>query len=129
MSIQQFVQLHKEHQEWLHEMDSYQDEISFFQHSLCQVSSSDENKERAAKAARYRQECLENLQQLDTLRFQIYKNEAEVAKRMELADRLKEHVVPQETHEGLRNMMEEYILAFKAFKKNVNGFLLDAKKA
>lgn len=129
MSIQKLMLLHKEHQEWLHEIDLYQDEIRFFQNSLGRLTAMDENEELSEKINDYRQDCLNRMQQIDALRYQIYRNEAEVGKRMELADRLKDHVIPEEMHGGLRKILEEFLLEFKAFKKNVTEFVLNSKKA
>lgn len=120
MSFQNLTQLHREHQYWLHELDLYQDEIKYFQNRLARLAAQEPSTEGVNH---FRQEFLKTIHQIDVFRHQIYTHEAQIAKRMELANRIKEHMAPEESHHKLRKNIEEFSLVFKALKMNCSEFI------
>lgn len=120
MSIQNLIELHREHQYWLHELDLYQDEVKYFQNRLARLAAQQPG---AEGIHHFRHEFLKAIDQIDTFRHQIYIHEVQIAKRMELANRTKEHIAPEESHHKLRKHIEEFSLAFKALKMNSSEFM------
>lgn len=120
MSIHNLIQLHREHQYWLHELDLYQDEIKYFQNRLARLAAQEPN---AEKTSHFRQEFIKGIHEIDVFRHQIYTHEVQIAKRMELANRTKEHLAPEESHHKLRRSIEEFSLNFKALKMNCSEYI------
>lgn len=123
MSIHNLIQLHREHQYWLHELDLYQDEIKYFQNRLARLAAQETDKEIDEKIGHFRQGFLKTIERIDFFRQQIYMYEVQIAKRMELANRTKENSAPEESHHRLRQQVEEFSLDFKALKLNCSDFI------
>ncbi len=105
---------HKEHREWLSQLNFYQDEIKFFQNELVMVL-----KERMESMSiiehvdEYRKLFMKKLEHIDDIRHQIIKHEKQLA-----AGR----ATSSEEHNEVRQQFNDFVRNFEAMKSNFKMF-------
>ena len=108
---------HKEHREWLSQLNFYQDEIKFFQNELLVVlHEHNDHLSIVELVDEYRDILMKKLRQIDELRMHIILHEKSLVK-MEVANS-KElwH------HSEVRDKINEFVNEFEMFKKNFRRF-------
>ncbi len=120
MPIHTLAQSHLKHQHWLQEFDLFQDEVKYYQHKLARLAAQHDEQEVEERIQYFRQNFFKYLEQIDDFRHQIYAYEADLAKRLTLALRIKRQGVPEEDHQRLSKQIEDFSIAFKTTKMQCN---------
>lgn len=123
MPYKNLVSLHNEHRHWLNEFDLYQDEIKYFQHQLAKRIPQLQAQEEKEEATYFKAQWLQLLSSIDDFRHKVYAHEARLYRKLELANRTKDHVITDEEHHTVKGEMEEFSLQYKALKKRFQEFL------
>lgn len=124
MAYKNLVALHNEHRHWLNEFDLYQDEIKYFQHQLAKKSSHLQEQELKDDAIYFKTQWLQMLSTIDDFRHKVYAHEARLYRKLELANRTKDHVITDEEHHIVKGEMEEFSLQYKALKQRFQEFIM-----
>lgn len=123
MAYKNLVHLHNEHRHWLNEFDLYQDEIKYFQHQLAKKVPHLEDRELKEDAQYFKSQWIEILSRIDDFRHKVYAHEARLYRKLELANRTKDHVITDEEHHIVKGEMEEFSLRYKALKQRFQEFI------
>ncbi len=108
---------HKEHNEWLSQLNFYQDEIKFFQNELLTVlHGHNDHLSIVELVDEYRDILMKKLRQIDELRMHIILHEKSLVKMEEpKTDELWEH-------SEVRDKLNEFIQEFELMKGNFKRF-------
>jgi hypothetical protein len=108
---------HKEHKEWLSNLNFHQDEIKIFQNELLAVlHRNQKNLSIIEHVDEYRRILIKKLESLDELRRQIILQERELSTQLKLSS----DVVWD--HQELRRQMQEFEKDFEIMKENLRRF-------
>ncbi|WPP52732.1 hypothetical protein [Catalinimonas niigatensis] len=124
MAYKNLLTLHNEHRHWLNEFDLYQDEIKYFQHQLAKKTSQLQNQELKDDAHYFKTQWLQILSTIDDFRHKVYTHEARLYRKLELANRTKDHVITDEEHHTVKGEMEEFSMQYKALKQRFQEFIM-----
>lgn len=124
MAYKNLLTLHNEHRHWLNEFDLYQDEIKYFQHQLAKKISQLQNQELEKDAHYFKTQWLQILSTIDDFRHKVYAHEARLYRKLELANRTKDHVITDEEHHTVKSEMEEFSLQYKSTKQRFQEFIM-----
>lgn len=122
MAYKNLLDLHNEHRHWLNEFDLYQDEIKHFQNQLAKKTPRLQEQSLKEDANYFKAQWLELLSKIDDFRHKVYAHEASLYRKLELANRTKDHVITDEEHHIVKGEMEEFSLQYKALKKRFQEF-------
>jgi len=124
MAYKNLVDLHNEHRYWLHEYDLYQDEIKYFQHQLAKKAANPGlTKEDKAEIKYFKEQWISILSGIDHLRHKVYAHESRLYRKLELANRTKDHVITEEEHHIVKGEMEEFAIRYKSLKRRFHDFI------
>jgi len=109
--------VHNEHQEWLNQLNFYQDEIKFFQNELALVLLKNLGDLSIIEyAEEYKSIFLKKLQHIDELRHEIISHEKTLSENLEEdTEHLKEHNLT-------RDKFLEFVSKFESLKKAFKRF-------
>lgn len=115
--IENVAFMHKDHRNWLSQLNFYQDEIKFFQNELVNVIHSHMNSLSIIESVdEYKSIFLKKLARIDDLRHQITKHE------LELASTRGETSAYHEMHQQTRSDFMRFVEEFEMMKKNFKRF-------
>ncbi len=108
---------HKEHREWLSQLNFYQDELKFFQNELLLVlHAHNDHLSIIELVDEYRDLFMKKLRQIDELRMHIILHEKALVKmEKSSSEELWEHT-------EVRDKIHEFVEEFESMKKNFKRF-------
>ncbi|MEO1260638.1 MAG: hypothetical protein AAFZ15_17710 [Bacteroidota bacterium] len=108
---------HREHKEWLSQLNFYQDEIKFFQNELLAVlHAHNDHLSIVELVDEYRDLLMKKLRIIDELRMHIILHEKSLVK-MEVANSTELWA-----HAEVRERINEFVSEFEIFKQNFRRF-------
>lgn len=115
--IQNTSFIHKEHKEWLSQLNFYQDEIKFFQNELAMVlMKNPDSFSKIEYVDEYRQIFLKKIQAIDAFRNAIIQHEKKIVEVYASRD------VDLKNHQVVRDDFLEFIKEMELIKKNFKRF-------
>jgi len=118
----QYAEIHQEHRQWLTELNFYHDEIKYYQNQLAQVAARKEiDDEYHTKILDYKSRFFQVLEQIDKMRYTIYKHEKELAEQEKLAERTRVHV--NEDHHSKKEEFNNFLKKYEQLKTDFNNFV------
>lgn len=117
---QAYQQIHQEHRQWLTELNFYHDEVKYYQNQLAQLSARDTDDQHHQRVVTFKRRFFDILEQIDELRYAIYKHERELAQREQLAERTQVHV--NEDHHTRHDEIAEFRKTYEQLKSDFNHF-------
>ena len=109
--------IHREHKDWLNQLNFYQDEIKFFQNELVLVLHANHTSFSFFETIdEYKKIFLKKLKKIDSMRHQVIIHEKKLSGELETEDQdLKEH-------REIRERFTKFVNDFELLKKNFNRF-------
>ncbi len=122
MSQQYLTHLHQEHQQWIHELSFYEEDISIMRKRLEEIASRNTGKDMHAMIERFQNKIIIQQEQIDILLHDINECESHLIKNVEenpvATDRRK-----MEDHTELRERVQTFELLFNRLRKDLNTFV------
>ncbi len=117
-----YGEIHKEHRQWLTDLNFYHDELKYYQNQLAQVAARSEIDEQYhQKIIDFKSRFFQTLEKIDRLRYTIYKHEKELADHEKLAERTQIHV--NEDHHSKKADFKNFVKDYEELKQDFNNFL------
>ena len=123
MAYKNLLNLHHEHRHWLNEFDLYQDEIKYFQHQLARKMAESPGEQFQKEARSFKEQWIKTLTEIDDFRFKVYAHESRLYRKLELANRTKDHVITDEEHHTVKGEMKSFSLEYKILKERFHVFM------
>lgn len=115
--IENTALMHKEHRNWLSQLNFYQDEIKFFQNELANVIQSHmESLSIIESVDEYKGILLKKLAHIDDLRHEISRHENAMASSPS------EDSGYHGSHQKIRSRLNQFVADFEMLKKNFKRF-------
>lgn len=107
---QSYQQIHQEHRQWLTDLNFFHDELKYYQNQLAQIAARDPEDHYHQKIVTFKRRFFDTLEQIDELRYAIYKHERELAQREQIGERTRVYINEDHhsRHQELDNFKKEY---------------------
>ncbi len=115
-----YQQIHQEHRQWLTDLNFYHDELKYYQNQLAQIAARDTEDHYHQKIVTFKRRFFDTLEQIDELRYGIYKHERELAQREQLAERTRVHI--NEDHHSKHEELNNFRKAYEQLKNEFHEF-------
>lgn len=116
--IEDSLFVHKEHRDWINQLNFYQDEIKFFQNELVQVHHKHFGETAIlGTVEEYKEIFLKKLQHIDELRHDIVLHEKQLSKRLETKN------PDLQPHHEVRDRYHVFVQGFELLKHNFKRFI------
>ena len=119
-----YTEIHQEHRQWLTDLNFYHDEVKYYQNQLAQIAARDTEDHYHKKIVTFKRRFFETLEQIDKLRYNIYKHEKELAEQEQLAERTRIHI--NEDHHAKKEEFNKFLDSYEQLKEDFNAFASDA---
>lgn len=117
-----YASIHKEHRQWLTDLNFYHDEIKYYQNQLAQISAQHEKDDKYHKEfVDFKRRLFDTLWQIDSLRYTIYKHEKDLAEYEKLAERTQVHI--NEDHHSKKDEFNNFTRDYEKLKNDISEFL------